>query len=121
MKAKAEHPEAEFVVHPECIQDLLEEADYIGSTSGIINYISQSECKEFIIGTENGVIYELKQKNPDKKFYPLNDHQICADMKLMTLEKIIDVLENGTNEVNVTEELRREAMKPLERMLELSR
>ncbi len=121
LKAKAEHPAAEFVVHPECTQDLVEEADYIGSTSGIINYVTQSDCKEFIIGTENGVIYELKLKNPDKKFYPLNDHQVCTDMKLVTLEKIVDVLENGTNEVHVTEELRRESMKPLERMLELSK
>lgn len=121
LKAKSEHPGAEFVVHPECTQELLEEADYIGSTSGIINYVTQSDCKEFIIGTENGVIYELKKKNPDKKFYPLNDHQVCSDMKLVTLEKIVDVLENGTNEVHVTEELRVESMKPLERMLELSK
>ena len=76
LDAKAKHPEAEFVVHPECTKDLLHEADYIGSTSGIINYVTASECKEFIIGTENGVIYELKVKNPDKKFYPLNDHQV---------------------------------------------
>lgn len=121
LKAKSEHPAAEFVVHPECTQDLLEEADYIGSTSGIINYVTQSDCKEFIIGTENGVIYELKQKNPEKIFYPLNDHQVCTDMKLVTLEKIVEVLENGTNEVHVSEELRRESMKPLERMLELSK
>lgn len=121
LKAKSEHPGAEFVVHPECTQDLLEEADYIGSTSGIINYVTASDCKEFIIGTENGVIYELKKQNPDKKFYPLNDHQVCKDMKLVTLEKIVDVLENGTNEVHVTEELRQESMKPLERMLELSK
>ena len=121
LKAKTDHPDAEFVVHPECVQDLLKEANYIGSTSGIIDYVTNSSCKEFIIGTENGVIYELKCKNPDKKFYPLNDHQTCADMKLITLEKIIDVLENNTNEIHVTDELRAESMKPLERMLELSR
>lgn len=121
LDAKAKHPEAEFVVHPECTQDLLHEADYIGSTSGIINYVTASECKEFIIGTENGVIYELKMKNPDKKFYPLNDHQVCPDMKMVTLEKVYDVLANGTNEIHVSDELRKESMKPLERMLELSK
>lgn len=121
LDAKAKHPEAEFVVHPECTQDLLHEADYIGSTSGIINYVTASECKEFIIGTENGVIYELKMKNPDKKFYPLNDHQVCPDMKMVTLEKVYDVLANGTNEIHVSDKLRKESMKPLERMLELSK
>lgn len=121
LKAKAEHPEAEFVVHPECTQDLLHEADYIGSTSGIINYVTNSDCNEFIIGTENGVCYELRVKNPDKKFYSLNDHQVCPDMKMVTLEKVYDVLANGTNEVHVSEELRVESMKPLERMLELSK
>lgn len=121
LKAKAEHPNAEFVVHPECTQDLLHEADYIGSTSGIINYVTESDCEEFIIGTENGVMYELKVKNPDKKFYPLNDHQVCPDMKMITLEKVYDVLTNKTNEVHVSEELRAESMKPLERMLELSK
>lgn len=121
LDAKAKHPEAEFVVHPECTKDLLHEADYIGSTSGIINYVTASECKEFIIGTENGVIYELKVKNPDKKFYPLNDHQVCPDMKMVTLEKVYDVLANGTNEIHVSDELRKESMKPLERMLELSK
>lgn len=121
LKAKAEHPNAEFVVHPECTEALLSEADYIGSTSGIIKYITASDCREFIIGTENGVLCELKNQNPDKIFYPLNDHQVCKDMKMVTLKKVYDVLANGTNEVHVSEELRHESMKPLERMLELSK
>lgn len=121
LKAKAAHPDAEFVVHPECTQELLEEADYIGSTSGIINYVTESNCQKFIIGTENGVCYELKKRNPNKEFYPLNDHQVCKDMKMVTLEKVYDVLANGTNEVHVTEELRKNSIKPLERMLELSK
>lgn len=121
LKAKSEHPNAKFVVHPECSQDLLKEADYIGSTSGIINYVTESECCEFIIGTENGVCFELKSKNPHKKFYSLNDQQVCPDMKTITLEKIYDVLNNETNQVYVSEELREKSMKPLERMLELSK
>lgn len=121
LNAKAAHPDAKFVVHPECREELLHEADYIGSTSGIINYVTESDCKEFIIGTENGVCFELKEKNPDKIFYPLNDNQVCPDMKMVTLEKVYDVLANGTNEVHVSEELREKSMKPLERMLELSK
>lgn len=119
-KAKKEHPNAEFCVHPECPKDLLHEADYIGSTSGIINYVTSSEKEEFIIGTELGVLYELRKKNPAKKFYTLNDCQICEDMKLVDLEKVLDVLRNGTNEVIVSDEMRIAALKPLERMLELA-
>lgn len=120
-KAKEAHPQAEFLVHPECVKALLDEADYIGSTSGIINHVKKSECKEFIIGTEVGVFYELEKQNPDKQFYTLNDHQICQDMKLITLEKILDVLENETNALTLDEEKRVAALKPLERMLELAK
>lgn len=119
--AKAAHPGAEFVVHPECQKALLDEADYIGSTSGIIDYVKDSSCKEFIVGTEIGVMYELKKQNPDKKFYTLTDNQVCADMKLITLEKVRDVLLHETNEVIVSDELRAAALKPLERMLELAK
>lgn len=120
-KAREAHPQAEFLVHPECVKALLDEADYIGSTSGIINHVKKSECKEFIIGTEVGVFYELEKQNPDKQFYTLNDHQICQDMKLITLEKVLDVLENETNALTLDEEKRVAALKPLERMLELAK
>lgn len=120
-KAKAEHPKAKFVVHPECVKALLDEADYIGSTTGIIHFVSDSECEEFIIGTECGVLYELKKRNPKKKFYMLNENQICQDMKSVTLEKIYDVLVNESNGVEISEECRNNAMKPLERMLELGK
>lgn len=120
-KAKEQHKTAEFCVHPECPKEVLEQADYIGSTSGIINYVAESKAEEFIIGTEIGVMYELRKNNPDKKFYTLSGQQICGDMKLVTLEKVRDVLKNGTNEVKVSEEMRQAALKPLERMLELGR
>lgn len=119
--SKEAHPDAEFCVHPECTKELLDEADYIGSTSGIINYVTASEKKEFIIGTEIGVLYELKKKNPDKQFFTLSGHQVCGDMKLVTLEKVYDVLKNKKNEVNVSEEMRQAALKPLKRMLELGK
>lgn len=118
VNAKKEHPAAQFCVHPECPKALLDQADYIGSTSGIINYITEQDSKEFIIGTEIGVLYELRKKNPDKIFYTLNSEQICHDMKLVTLEKVLEVLKTGKNEVIVSEEVRRKAMIPLERMLE---
>lgn len=120
-KARKEHPNAKFAVHPECVKALLEEADYIGSTSGIINYVSDSTCDEFIIGTEMGVLYELKKRNPNKKFYMLNSNQICKDMKFVTLEKIYEVLLNETNSVEISEICQKNALKPLECMLELGK
>lgn len=119
--AKNAHPDALVLVHPECRMEVLEEADYIGSTSGIINYASGSEALEFIIGTELGVMYELKQKNPNKKFYPLMPGQICPDMKKITLEKVLKCMENESGIVEVTEELRNSANASLDRMLELAK
>lgn len=119
--AKNTYPNAQFLVHPECIKALLDEADYIGSTSGIINYAKDCDCEEFIIGTEIGVLYELKKQNPNKKFYTLNNNQICSDMKLITLEKILAVLQNETNQVEIEDTLREAALKPLDKMLELAK
>lgn len=120
LEAKKKYPEAKFLVHPECTKEVLEEADYIGSTAGIINFAAQDDGKEYIIGTEAGVLYELKKQNPDKKFYTLRKPSICEDMKRVTLEKVYDVLKNETNVVTVSEELREKALIPLERMLELA-
>lgn len=119
-KAKEAHPQAEFVAHPECVKALLDEADYVGSTSGIIAYVGKSIASEFIIGTEIGVMYELKKQNPNKKFYTLNENQICHDMKYVTLEKVRDVLKNETNQTEVDAALREESLRPLEKMLELA-
>lgn len=120
-REKEKHPEAKFLVHPECTGELLELADYIGSTSGIIDFVAGDEGKEYIIGTEVGVLYELKKQNPDKNFYTLSDNQICADMKLVTLEKVLEVLKQETNEVKVTEKVRIQAGAPLEKMLMLAK
>lgn len=120
-KAKEEHPKAKFLVHPECTKDVLDEADYIGSTSGIIEFATNDEADEYLIGTEAGVLYELKKQNPNKKFYLLPGEQICRDMKLITLEKVLKVLEQETNQVVVSDELREKALAPLERMLKLAK
>ncbi|MDO4482765.1 MAG: quinolinate synthase NadA [Bacillota bacterium] len=121
ISAKEKHPEALVLIHPECVPEALELADYIGSTSGIIEYASSSPCKEFIICTENGVLWELKNRNPNKSFYMVHDHFRCEDMKLITPEKVLDVLKNKTNQVSVSDELRDSSLKPLHRMLELSK
>lgn len=118
---KEKHPNAKFLVHPECTKELLDEADYIGSTSGIIHFVVKDDGDEYIIGTEIGVFYELKKQNPEKKFYTLQKPPVCADMKFVTLEKVLDVLERETNVVTVSEELREKALLPLERMLELAK
>lgn len=118
--AKQSHPEAKFLVHPECKADVLELADFIGSTSEIIDYASSCEAAEYIIGTELGVLYELKERNPGKKFYSAGAALCCPNMKKITLEKIVHVLETGENAVQVTEEMRTRANAPLNRMLELA-
>ena len=120
-QAKEKHPGAKFLVHPECTKELLDEADYIGSTSGIINFVAEDNHSEYIIGTEVGVFYELRKQNPDKKFYTLSQNQICTDMKFITLEKVLDVLENESNVVIVSDKMREKASLPLKKMLELAR
>jgi quinolinate synthase len=120
------HPNALVLAHPECPDNILHYADYIGSTSGIIKYATESPNKEFIIATEEGIIHQLKKKNPDKVFYPLASLNGCAcnqcpHMRVHTLEKLLAALENLEPQINIDEELRQRALKPLERMLELSK
>ena len=121
LRVKEEHPQALVLSHPECREEILKMSDYIGSTSGIINYAAQSEEKEFIICTEEGVSYKLQQDNPDKKFYFPETVPVCPNMKKNTLEKILHVMETGENEVHVSDKLRVNSVKPLERMLELAK
>ncbi len=121
LKAKAAKPNAKVLVHPECTLDVLELADYIGSTSGIIDYATNSDAKEFLICTELGVLHQLEKKNPDKKFYSVAIRQLCPNMKKVTLEKVRDALLNEPYVVTVSDEVRMQANKPLERMLELAK
>lgn len=120
-EARKQHPQAEVLSHPECIEEVLELSDYIGSTSGIIDHAGQSSGKEFIVCTETGVFYELVKNNLGKSFYPVMENQVCEDMKMITLEKVADVLEHGKNEVFVSEELRKGANAPLTNMLKLGK
>lgn len=121
LKAKAAKPNMEILVHPECKMEILELADYIGSTSGIINYATKSEKKEFLICTELGILHDLKKKNPEKSFYSVGHRQFCPNMKKITLQKIKDSLQSMKTEVKIDEELRIKAYRPLIRMLELAK
>ena len=120
-EAKAAHPEAEVLSHPECPPAVLAMSDYIGSTTGIIKQAGITDAKEMIICTESGVLYELEKRYPDKKFYFTETLPICRNMKKVTLEKVLHVLQTGENEIFVDEVVRQESRKPLERMLELSK
>ena len=119
-KAKEAHPDAEILVHPECTMDVVELADYVGSTSGIIDYATASDADKFIICTEMGVLYELKQKNPNKTFYSVGHRQFCPNMKRITLENVRDTLRDLKNQVELDETLRLDAKKALDKMLRIA-
>lgn len=118
---KEAYPDAETLVHPECCEEVTAMADYIGSTSGIIEYASASEKKEWIIGTEAGVRYELEKRNPDKQFYFPKTEPMCTDMKRITLEKILHVLKTEENQVSVISGQAEAARQTLDRMLVLAK
>lgn len=119
-KAREAHPDAEILVHPECTMDVVELADYVGSTSGIIDYATASDADKFIICTEMGVLYELKQKNPNKTFYSVGHRQFCPNMKRITLENVRDTLRDMKNQVELDETLRLDAKKALDKMLRIA-
>lgn len=117
---KAKYPNAEFVAHPECQLNVLELASYVGSTKQLIEYVTKSDKKEFLIGTEMGVIYEMKKRNPDKVFIPVSDTLKCFDMKLTNLEDVYNCLKDETNEIIMDEEIAKNAKRCLDNMLKLS-
>jgi quinolinate synthase len=125
IKLKAQHPGAKLLAHPECEAALLEVADYIGSTTGILNYATSSDAKEFIVATEAGIIHQMQKNNPGKVFIPAPPTNSCAcndcpHMKLNTLEKLYNCLKYEQPEIILAPELIEKAKKPIIRMLELS-
>ncbi len=118
---KTKHPDALVLTHPECEAEILALSDFVGSTAEIISYAKSSTAKEFIICTEDGVEFQLTGDNPTKKFYFPPTRPCCADMKLNTLEKLLDVLQTEKNEVYMNAEKAQAARAPLDRMLELAR
>lgn len=118
-QARVAHPEALVLVHPECRPSVLAVADKALSTGGILNFVKTSEAREFIIGTESGILHRLRKENPDKKFYPLEPEILCADMKKITLEDVKNSLVNMTHKVELPPELIAAAVKPVLAMLAL--
>jgi quinolinate synthase len=120
MKAKELHPDALVLVHPECSPEIVEKADFVGSTKAIIDYGNTSKHDKFIIGTEMGVLYSLKKSNPGKTFYILSQGFICPNMKKTTLSSVVNSLREMKYNIELSEEVRIRALKSLQRMLEVS-
>ena len=125
IKLKAQHPKALILAHPECEAPILEYADFIGSTTAILNYSKKSEAQEFIVLTETGIIHQMQKASPTKTFIPAPPNNSCAcndcpHMKLNTLEKIYLALKYEQPELIMSEEIIAKARKPITRMMELS-
>jgi len=121
LKAKENYPTALFMAHPECRPEVLELADHICSTSGMYQYAGNTDNEEFIVGTEMGILYRLKKENPEKRFILASKSLLCPNMKLTTLESILEALVEMKNVVKVPEEIRIPAKKALDRMLAVPR
>lgn len=119
-KAKAAHPQAPLLIHPECTPEVLALADYIGSTAGILDYARESKASTFLIGTEMGIIHRLQKENPDKRFYLLSPGLICPNMKKTTLEKVYLSLKELITEIELPAEIREKAYRAMSRMLQIS-
>lgn len=119
-KAKTAHPEALFLVHPECVPEVVAEADYVGSTTGIMNYAKESDAKEFIIGTESSIVSHLQLACPDKMFYPLSKDLVCHNMKLTTIVDVLNSVKGiGGEEIELDEDVRLGAKRCIDKMIEL--
>ena len=121
MKVKKAHPEAQFLAHPECPPEILELADVIKSTSGMLAHVTESDNKEFIIGTETGILHPMSKANPDKLLIPADPNMTCEDMKKIGLDDILRSLETMEPEVKVPEEIRIRAKHAVDRMLAIPR
>ena len=121
-ETKFQYPHALVLAHPECPEEFSSRADYVGSTSGIMNFVKNSNEKQFIVATEKGVLDRLKRDNPNKQFYYIhNVPSICQSMKLNTVLDIYYVLKNEAQEITVDKEIAQKALKCIERMLEVSK
>ena len=118
-REKRFHPQAKVMVHPECLPQVIKMADVVLSTSKMCEYAKNSKAKEFIVGTEIGIIYRLKKENPDKEFYPASEKAVCPNMKKITQEKILWALEELKEKIKVSEVIRKSALKPIENMLKI--
>lgn len=118
-RVKEKYPQAQFAAHPECTPRVLDMADFVGSTSGILKFARETDGREIIVGTETGIMYQLKKENPGKKFISASDNLICHTMKYITLEDILNSLVEMRHVIKVSPEVRIPARKALNRMLEV--
>ena len=118
LRLKKEHPQAEVMVHPECRPDVIQLADFVLSTGGMVRHTQSTAARELIVGTEVGIIYRLRKENPEKVFVPVSEQAICPHMKLITLEKVLWCLEDMAPEVKVAEDVRLRAKAAVDRMLQ---
>jgi quinolinate synthase len=116
---KDKYPTYEVLVHPECKKEVRNLANFIGSTSEIINYAKDSSSKGFMVVTEEGVLYQMKKNNPNKEFIPLTNSMICPNMKMTNLQNLYDCLLNESNEIIIDEDMRIKAYRALENMHKL--
>jgi quinolinate synthase len=122
---KTENPNALLIAHPECEEVVLNRADFVGSTSALLNFTKENPASEFIVATEEGIIYQMHKASPLKKFIPAPPNANCACnecpyMKLNTMEKLYLCMKDGKPEITLDEEIRLKALKPMQRMLEMS-
>jgi len=125
-RLKIRHPNAKLIAHPECEEPILRIADYIGSTTGLLKFSKQDAAKEFIVATETGILHQMQKESPEKTFIPAPPNNSCAcndcpHMKLNTLEKLYLCMEYETPEIIMPEDLRVASLKPIQRMLEISK
>lgn len=119
LKTRQDYPNALLMAHPECRLEVLGLADHVTSTSGMLRFANSSDAKEFIVGTEIGLIYRLKKENPDKVFHPLRKDMICPNMKKTTLNSVLRALKEMKNIIKAPENIRIPAKRALDRMLEV--
>lgn len=124
-KLRADNPGSKFIAHPECEEHILAEADYIGSTSGMLKFTMEDSCETFIVATESGILHQMQKASPTKKFIPAPPNNSCAcndcpHMKLNTLEKLYNCLKYDQPEITLNQDIIDRAKKPIERMLEIS-
>jgi quinolinate synthase len=121
LEAKAAHPQAVFLAHPECRPEVLDLADVIRSTSGMLEFAREAKAQEFIIGTEMGILHTLRQENPHKSFISPSPHLICRDMKRITLGDLLAALKENQHHITIPEDMRQRALLAVERMLAVPR
>ncbi len=123
---KKQYPQAELIAHPECKQYIIELSDFVGSTAGLIKHVQQSQSQQFIVATESGVLIEMQRRCPDKQFIPAPPEDStcacneCSYMRMNTLEKVYFCLRDETPEITVDAGIAKKALRPIERMLDIS-